>query len=191
MKKILFIVGCVLVVIFIYIIKNDKKVTYFEISDNTFIGKKAVKYLSSNNYLENKVIYKNNNNYRLIDLINDLKNNKEIIYNNNKYYINNLLVRSKYIVLNIGHTDIAYINNSDMEPLDYIDSFIIDYDEVLKAIRNISKEKIIIIFDYNIKNKYKYYLYNKLILLSSRYDLDIVYKNNLLNYIKTFTKRKK
>jgi len=191
MKKIIFLISCVLVVILIYVIKSDKKVIYFEISDNYIVGGESVKYLSNKKLLEDHIYLKNTDNYRLIDIYNDITNNKKISFNNKDYTINNLFIKSRYIVLNIGHTDLMYMNKSSLEPLDYIDSFISDYEDILKSIRSISKENIIVIFDYDLKNKYNDYLYNKMKLLTTRYDVNMIYKTELLNLIKDFTKNKK
>ena len=191
MKKIIFLISCVLVVILIYIIKSDKKVIYFEISDNYIVGGESVKYLSNKKLLEDHIYFKNTDNYRLIDIYNDITNNKKISFNNKNYTINNLFIKSGYIVLNIGHNDLMYMNKSSLEPLDYIDSFISDYEDILKSIRSISKENIIVIFDYDLKNKYNDYLYNKMKLLTTRYDVNMIYKTELLNLIKDFTKNKK
>lgn len=191
MKKIIFLISCVLVVILIYVIKSDKKVIYFEISDNYIVGGESVKYLSNKKLLEDHIYFKNTDNYRLIDIYNDITNNKKISFNNKDYTINNLFIKSGYIVLNIGHNDLMYMNKSSLEPLDYIDSFISDYEDILKSIRSISKENIIVIFDYDLKNKYNDYLYNKMKLLTTRYDVNMIYKTELLNLIKDFTKNKK
>ena len=171
--------------------KSDKKVIYFEISDNYIVGGESVKYLSNKKLLEDHIYFKNTDNYRLIDIYNDITNNKKISFNNKDYTINNLFIKSRYIVLNIGHTDLMYMNKSSLEPLDYIDSFISDYEDILKSIRSISKENIIVIFDYDLKNKYNDYLYNKMKLLTTRYDVNMIYKTELLNLIKDFTKNKK
>lgn len=187
MKKIIFLISCVLVVILIYVIKSDKKVIYFEISDNYIVGGESVKYLSNKKLLEDHIYLKNTDNYRLIDIYNDITNNKKISFNNKDYTINNLFIKSRYIVLNIGHTDLMYMNKSSLEPLDYIDSFISDYEDILKSIRSISKENIIVIFDYDLKNKYNDYLYNKMKLLTTRYDVNMIYKTELLNLIKDFS----
>lgn len=191
MKKIIFLISCVFVVILIYVIKSDKKVIYFEISDNFIVGSESVKYLSNKRLLEDHIYYKNTDNYRLIDIYNDITNNKKITFNYKDYTINNLFIKSRYIVLNIGHNDLTYMNKSTLEPLDFIDSFISDYEDILKSIRSISKEDIIIIFDYDLKEKYCDYLYNKMKLLTTRYDVNMVYKTELLNIIKDFTKNKK
>ncbi len=191
MKKILFLVGCVLIVVLIYFVNTNKKVIYFEISDNVIIGDKSVKYLSRKNRLEDYIYYKNTNNYRLIDTYNDIINNKDITYKNNKYTINNLFIKSKYIVLNIGHNDLMYMTKSSLEPFDYLDSFVSEYEGILKSIRDITKENIIVIFDYNINDKYKDYLYNKMKLICNKYKTNLVYKNDLLDLIKDFTKNEK
>lgn len=190
MKKILFLVGCVLIVVLIYFVNTNKKVIYFEISDNVIIGDKSVKYLSRKNRLEDYIYYKNTN-YRLIDTYNDIINNKDITYKNNKYTINNLFIKSKYIVLNIGHNDLMYMTKSSLEPFDYLDSFVSEYEGILKSIRDITKENIIVIFDYNINDKYKDYLYNKMKLICNKYKTNLVYKNDLLDLIKDFTKNEK
>lgn len=191
MKKIIFLISCVFVVILIYSVKSDKKVIYLEISDSSIVGLESVKYLSNKKLLEEHVYYKNINNYRLIDVYNDITNNKKISFNNKDYIINNLFIKSSYIVLNIGHNDLVYMDKSTLEPLDYIDSFISGYEDILKSIRNISKENIVIIFDYELKEKYNDYLYNKMKLLATRYKANMVYKSELLNLIKDFTKNKK
>ena len=191
MKKIIFLISCVLVVILIYVIKSDDKVIYFEISDNSIVGLKSVKYLSNKKLLEDHIYYKNTNNYRLIDVYNDITNNKKITFNNEDYTINNLFIKSRYIILNIGHNDLMYMDKSTLEPLDYIDLFISDYEDILKSIRSISKENIIVIFDYDLEEKYNDYLYNKMKLISNRYGTNMVYKSELLNLIKDFTKNKK
>ena len=183
MKKILFLILCVLVVVCIYIINNNDKVIYFEVTDDFIISDKSVKYLSSNNRLEDYIYYKNTNNYRLIDLFNDILNNREITYKNQKYTINNLFIKSRYIVLNVGHNDITYMTKSNLEPFDYLDSFVSEYEDILKSIRDITKENIIVIFDYNISTKYKDYLYNKMKLTCYKYKTNLVYKTDLFDLI--------
>ena len=191
MKKIIFILSCVVVVILIYIIKNNNKVIYLEISDKKVIGDKSVKYLSNKKILEDYIYYKNDKSYRLIDFYNDIKNNKMIIFNGKEYTINNLFIKSKYIVLNIGHNEIESISKSELEPLRYLDLFVSNYEDIIKTIRNITKENIIIIFDYILNDKYHDYLYNKMNIISNKYDCNTLYKNELLGYIKDFTKMKK
>lgn len=191
MKKILFLILCVLVVVFIYIININDKVIYFEVTDDFIISDKSVKYLSSNNRLEDYIYYKNTNNYRLIDLFNDILNNREITYKNQKYTINNLFIKSRYIVLNVGHNDITYMTKSNLEPFNYLDVFVSEYEDILKSIRDISKEKIIVVFNYSINDKYNYYLYNKMRIICNKYDSILVYKSELYKLIKDFTKCKK
>ena len=191
MKKILFLILCVLVVVFIYIININDKVIYFEVTDDFIISDKSVKCLSSNNRLEDYIYYKNTNNYRLIDLFNDILNNREITYKNQKYTINNLFIKSRYIVLNVGHNDITYMTKSNLEPFNYLDVFVSEYEDILKSIRDISKEKIIVVFNYSINDKYNYYLYNKMRIICNKYDSILVYKSELYKLIKDFTKCKK
>lgn len=191
MKKILFLISCVVVVILIYIIKSNNKVIYLEISDKNVIGNKSVKYLSNKKMLEDYIYYKNDNNYRLIDFYNDIKNNKEIIFNNKEYTINNLFIKSNYIVLNIGHNEIDNIYKTELDPIKTLDDFVDIYENIIMTIRGITKENIIIIFDYNLEEKYRDYLYNKMYLISNKYDCSMILKNELLKYIKDFTNNKK
>lgn len=191
MKKIIFLICCVIVVGLIYFIKNDKEVIYLEISDKKIIGDKSVKYLSNKKLLEDYIYYKNNNTYRLIDLYNDIKNNKKIVFKGKEYTINNLFIKSKYIVLNIGHNEINNIFQTELDPIKEIDNFIDNYENIIKTIRKITKEKIIIIFDYDLETKYKDYLYNNMQLISNRYNCNMIYKFELLKLIKYFTNNKK
>ena len=84
-----------------------------------------------------------------------------------------------------------YMTKSSLEPFDYLDSFVSEYEGILKSIRDITKENIIVIFDYNINDKYKDYLYNKMKLICNKYKTNLVYKNDLLDLIKDFTKNEK
>ena len=107
MKKILFILVCIFTIILIYFLKNDNQLFIFEISDGSISNKKVINYLDSKNKLDEYVQYNNNDNYRLINLKNDINTNNKIKQNKDEYAINNLFIKSDYIVLNIGNQDIA------------------------------------------------------------------------------------
>lgn len=191
MKKIIVFISCVIVVLLIYVIKNDKEVIYLEISDKKIIGEKSVKYLSNKKMLDEYIYLKNDNNYRLIDFYNDIEKNKEFIFDGKEHTINNLFIKSDYIVLNIGYNEVDSLLKNELEPMKAIDDFIDNYENIIKTIRKITKEKIIIIFDYDLETKYKDYLYNKMQLISNRYNCNMIYEFELLKLIKYFTNNKK
>ena len=187
MKKIIVVIFCVILVFFIYIFTKDNKVLYFKISDYRYNNqdKKVINYLDNKNLLEDYVIYENLDNYRVIDLINDIKNNKKINYKNKKYNINNLLVKSELIVLDIGHSDFLYYQSKDNGMYDYINEILNDFENLFLLIRKYTKENIIIIFDYNIDIQYSNYLYERLEIKAEKYDISIIKKNKFLKYVKS------
>ena len=187
MKKLIVVVFCIIVVFFIYAITKDKEILYFKVSDYQYKNsdKKVINYLDSKNLLEDYVIYHNINNYRVIDLINDIKNNKKIKYNNKEYNINNLLVKSELIVLNIGHNDFLYYQSKDDGMYDYINEILNDFENLFILIRKNTKENIIMIFDYNIDIEYRNYLYERLKIKAEKYNINVIKADKLLKYVKS------
>ena len=184
MKKILFILVCIFTIILIYFLKNDNQLFIFEISDGSISNKKVINYLDSKNKLDEYVQYNNNDNYRLINLKNDINSNNKIKQNKDEYAINNLFIKSDYIVLNIGNQDIAYYLQNTDNLFFHLDNFVKEYEEIIKTIREISKEKIIIIFNYELKEKYNDYLFNKMSIISNKYDCKLFNEDKWIQYIK-------
>lgn len=184
MKKILFILVCIFTIILIYTLNNDNQLFIFEVSDNNISREKVINYLDNKHKLEEYVNYNNTDNYRLINLINDINSNNKIKHGDNEYSINNLFIKSDYIILNIGHQDIDYYLQTTDDLFIHLDNLINEYEEVLKDIRDISKENIIIIFDYELSEKYNDYLFNKLSIMAKKYDALLLKENELFNYIK-------
>lgn len=184
MKKIFFILVCILTIILVYFFKNDNQMFFFEISDINISRTKVINYLDSKHRLDEYVNYNNTDNYRLINLINDINSNNKIKHGNNEYSINNLFIKSDYIVLNIGHQDIDYYLQTTDDLFIHLDNLLNEYEEVLKYIRDISKENIIIIFNYELSEKYNDYLFNKLSIMATKYDALLLKENELFNYIK-------
>lgn len=167
----------------IYNIKIDDKINIFEISD-TKVSKDVYYSILKNKKIDKFIIYYNKYNYRVVDIIRDIEDNIKVEYNNKKYNINNLLVKSNLIVLNIENKYINNINNIDIEQYDYIDKTVKDYEKLLKYIRNESKEDIIILFDYNYNSKYNDYYYNKLKNIIKKYNVTMCDKLDLKKYLK-------
>ena len=95
--------------------------------------------LEKNNKLLNFNTKYVNKNYRITDIINDIKFKKEI---DNKTILN-YIIKADYITVNVGYNDIkSIINESEIYLYDDIDSIIIDLDELFKLLRMYSKEKI-------------------------------------------------
>lgn len=181
MKKILIIISLLLAVLLIYFLKENKKINCIEITDTNKIDKK---YINKN--VDNYFLYQKKE-YRIIDFLYDIKDNKEIKYKNKKYPINNLFVKCDLIVINIGHNDLKYVQKKE-DIYKHLDKMIKDYEEIINSIKKISKEKIVIIYDYEIKSKYNDYLYNKLNNLKDKYNIEVLNLLEYENYYKTFTK---
>ena len=187
MKKIIVVIFCVIAVFFIYIFTKDEEILYFKILDYQYNkeDRKVIKYLDNKKLLEDFVIFENINNYRVIDLINDIKNNTKINYMNKEYNINNLLVKSELIVLDIGHNDFLYYQSKDDGMYDYINEILNDFENLFILIRKNTKENIIMIFDYNIDIEYRNYLYERLKIKAEKYNINVIKADKLLKYVKS------
>lgn len=162
MKKIL-ILGIVILSIFIiYLTTQDKKVYYLSLGDQIALGmtpegyyeKSYTEYIKE--YLEKKnklEIYINDyqtQGYRITDIINDINNNKEIEESNKT--IKNTLIKADLITISIGNNDIISKINEEknLTKIDYkniyknMNTIIKDLDNLLKLVREYSKEDIIL-----------------------------------------------
>lgn len=154
MKKILILIFTIILVVLIYNLYNKKNNTLF-IGDDT------------NKIIEDKMMdITNSNDYRLMDLINDISDNKIITYNNKEYRIQNLLIKADKIIISIGSNDIK-------SNYDYLDSLLSDIENLFILIRKYSKEKIYII-GYKENNEYTKYLNSKLKSISKRYNIEVI-----------------
>ena len=104
MKKILFLMIIIVITFLIYYLNVSNKIYYFSI-DNYGYSKNIRESLKTK--LQNSVIYSKED-YRIMDLINDINNNKEIIYKDKKYTMDNLLIKANYITISIGMDDLIY-----------------------------------------------------------------------------------
>lgn len=184
MKKILFLFVCILTVFFINFLKQDRKISFFEITDLSIDSKKVIYSINSK---KKKIEYskcKLNDKSRLIDLKNMIENNDQIKTNDNIYPINNLFIKSDYIILNFGNNELMYYLKKSGNIYDELDEFINNYKEIIKLIRKVSKEKIIIIINYDISKKYTDYLYNRLSNVEKN-DCIILKNDDFDNFIKT------
>ena len=157
MKKIIFTIIVITITFLIYSLNINHKVYYLSIGDFLSYGinnKNMVDNNYSNNIknkykdnLENYVNYSSIDDYRVMDLINDINYNKTIIYNNREYKLQNLLIKANLITISIGMNDLIYKKNLDY---DYVDNLIKDIDCLFEIIRKYNKDNIYYLGFYNI-----------------------------------------
>lgn len=166
-----------ILVFIIYYLNLDKKIFVFSIGDYITIENNQNIYQDIDNYLgknlEKNIVYGNDGDYRIIDLINDIKNNKSFNYKNKEYTINNSLIKADIILLSIGMNDLRFNKNNDN--YDYVDEVIKDLDKLLKIIRKYCKEKIYIFNYYNLgSSELTSYVNNRLEKVVNRYNVNII-----------------
>ena len=169
MKKILFFSMVIIITFLIYYFNISNKIYYFSI-DNYDYSKNIEK--SFKDKLDNSVIY-NKEDYRVMDLMNDINNNKKINYNNKTYTFDNLLVKANYITISIGMDDLIYKKEVDYK---YIDELIFDIEKLLILIRKYNKDNIYLLSLYNTKNISKVIEY-------ANTKIEKICKKNRINYI--------
>ena len=142
MKKILFTLLIFIVIFLIYYFNIEERVYYSSIGDQLSSGINNFNKVD-NNYnnnikeyykdrLSNYVNYSSIDDYRVMDLINDINYNKTIAYNKKEYKLQNILIKSNYITLSIGMNDIINKKNISYE---YIDQLIKDIEKLFILIR--------------------------------------------------------
>lgn len=155
-KIIISLLAIISSIFIIYKLNIDNKIYYFNIIDKKYNYKTYNILLKDNiNNIEKYVNYEQVD-YRVTDLIRDIKDNNNV--NNKK--IQNILIKADVITLMIGNNELEYkINNIDMTELfEYSNSLLDDIDELFKLIRKYSKERIYFIGFYN-NNEYYTELY--------------------------------
>lgn len=207
MKKILFIGILCLGVFLIYLSTFDRKIFYLSLGDELSVGYNAFNtkdygysdyvkgYLEKNNKLELYVNSYFKKNLRTVDLIEMIDENVKMNVNGKERTIKNALIKADLITLSIGNNDIVsklslYENYSKKEIYEYLDSFLIDLENLIKLVKEYCKEEIIFIGFYNTLDEntdiYFKYLNDKSKKIMNKYDiiyLDIFdsmkqYKNN-------------
>jgi len=118
MKKIIFTILVVLITFLIYFFNRSEKTYYLSLGDYLSYGINnfnTVNNSYSNNIkerykenLDNYVNYSTYDDYRVMDLINDINYNKNVIYEDKEYKIQNLLIKANLITLSIGMNDLIY-----------------------------------------------------------------------------------
>ena len=140
MKKLIFIIIVILSIFIIYIVNKDRKIQYLVLGNRIDINNEIISILKENNKYERSILEFQKENYHTTDLLNDIQNNIEILKDKKYITINNALVKSELIVLNIGYYDYKdYIDNNNFKTI------VNDMENLIKRIRKITKEKVILI----------------------------------------------
>jgi len=146
LRTLLVLILIILMVFIIYIFTKDNQIYYVNFIDTEISDKTYNEYLkeeiNNNKKLEYYQSYYKND-YRITDLIRDIKDNIKIEEKN----IQNLLIKADVLTIMIGNNELKYkISNTNMNDLfDYSDSLLKDCDELLEILRKYCKEKIFVI----------------------------------------------
>lgn len=198
MKIILLLIFFSLIALISYIQTNSKEINYTILGDKELFSNN----LKSVNFAD--LIYKKlddenllgfyskdfiKEDIRTIDVINDIDNNYEV----DNITIQNILKRTDILILSIGNNEINYklskiddtINN-DNEIFKYLDSVIIDINNLVQKIENINKCEIIFLGFYNNTNnvnndKYYNYVNKKLNNILSKRNIHYINLFDILN----------
>ncbi len=192
MKKTLFLMGTFILTFLIYYFNIDKKIYYLSLGDFLANGINNLEKVDNNysdnikekykNNLQNYVNYSQVDDYRVMDLINDINYNKEVTYNKREYKIQNLLIKANLITISIGMNDLIYKKNIDYN---YVDNLLSDIDTLLSTIRKYNKDKIYFLSFYNIIDNEKIIEYSnkKLSRICEKNNIYFIDISELNNYI--------
>lgn len=180
-KKKIFVLILVISIVFIINDKiKDKEIYYVNINENHLeeIGNNyhddLIKYYKENNLLE-EVVEFNYEKSRITEILNAIKENDYIYINNKKHTIQNALIKSDLLVLEIGKNDIDYSlgKKDEIDIYNYLDTLLLDMDNLLTEIRKYTKEKIILL-EFKSENDYVTYFYQKLEKTCKRKKIDYI-----------------
>ena len=196
MKKIIFIIIIFLITFLIYYFNISEKIYYVSIGDYLSYGMNNFNKVENNysdnikeyydNNLENYVNYSYYDDYRVMDLVNDINYNKIITYNEKEYTLQNLLIKANLLTISIGMNDIIYKNNlNNSLTYDYIDELLLDIENLLVLIRKYNKDDIYFLSFYDVINNKNIieYANKRLNNICQNNDIKFVDISNLNNYI--------
>lgn len=177
-KIIIFLILMFLMLFLIYVFNQDKEIYYVNIdtTKNNNYQKTIKKYYQGQKKLEKYINEFSKQDYRTTDLIRDIKDNKKI----NNQTIQNALIKSDLLILNVGINDINYkIGNTNKEELyQFTDQVLLDIEELFKLIRIYSKEKVYFIGFKNTNgisyNEYYLYTNKRLKSICNQYKITFI-----------------
>ena len=186
MKKIIFTSLVVLITFFIYFFNRSEETFYVSLGDQLSYGINnfnTVNNSYSNNikdyYKENLykyVNYSSYDDYRVMDLTNDINYNKNIIYKGKEYSLQNLLIKANLITLSIGMNDLIYKSKYEINNYEYTDTLLKDIENLFMLIRKYNKDEIYFLSFYNVIN-------NKDLIEYSNEKLEIICKENKIKFV--------
>lgn len=196
MKKILFIGTLLLGIFLIYLSTLDKKIFYLSLGDELSVGYNEFnekdygysdyikEYLEKKNVLEVYINSYFKENLRTTDLIRMIEDNEKVLIDGKNKSIKNSLIKADLVTISIGNNDIMgklslYENYNQKEIYEYLDSYLIDLENLIKLIKQYCKEDIIFIGYYNTLNdtnadKYYKYLNDKAKNIMNEYDIKYI-----------------
>ena len=192
MKKIILTVIVFLLVFLIYSFNISDKTYYVSIGDYLSYGINNLDKVDNNysnnlkeNYkknLDNYVNYSSIDDYRVMDLINDITYNKTVTFNNKEYKLQNLLIKANLITLSIGMNDL--INKKNIT-YDYTDELLDDIEDLLELIIKYNKDEIYFLSFYNVINNQELidYCNNKLKSICGENNINFIDISELDKYI--------
>lgn len=189
MKKIILLIIVMVIVFGIYILfRNDKKTLLF-LGDSYSLGynKYSKEDYGYNDYLKEYFINElkdsienfRESDYRITDLINDIKYNKSI----DGRTIQNALIKSDILTISIGSEEYNKKNlfYSEDAIYEYINEMIIDLEELFKLIRLYCKEEIYYVSFFSSNDKLLEYLNRQVDDLCKKYNITYVCGNCILD----------
>ncbi|MCI9434254.1 MAG: hypothetical protein HFI86_03110 [Bacilli bacterium] len=186
LKIALFFSIVILSVFLIYLTLLDKSISYLALGDFLTVGVTAetqdnysfadyvYEYLEEKNVVDEYIKDFADNTYRTTDLIRDIKDNKQIEIDGKTRTLKNALIKADLLTVTVGTNDVISImssENSNSNFYDYLDSILVDMEELFGLLRQYCKEDIIVIGYYNP------YFGNK------KYESAFSYMNTKVNYL--------
>lgn len=183
MKKILFTFLVFLMIFLIYYFNINNNIYYASIGDFLSYGINNLNSVDTNysdnikksysKKIDNYINYSSIDDYRVMDLVNDINDNKTITYNNKEYTLQNILIKANYITLSIGMNDLINKNKISYE---YMDQLLNDIEKLLILIRKYNKDRIDYLSFYNIID-------NQSLIEYANTRLKLMCDKNKINYI--------
>ena len=195
MKKIILTILVFFITFLIYFFNRSEKVYYLSLGDQLSYGINNFNKVNnsySNNIkdfykdtLENYVNHSSYDDYRVMDLINDINYNKVVEYNNKEYKLQNLLIKANLITISIGMNDLIYRKNISTNLYEYTDELINDIENLLKLIRKYNKDEIYLLSFYNIidNDSLIKYVNNRIEIICNKNKINFVNIKELNKYI--------